>query len=98
MNNAVVSLNVSLPRVVSYRGPEIETGIFNAPTTGPVMSRELNLDVVEISFFDRANLERAKAALRVKALPRNWRLEFAERLAQAGQLDEAQLDDCCGPS
>ncbi len=57
-------------------------------------------EVVEVSFFDRGNLDRVEAALRVKALPPGWREEFEERLRRAGVSvgAEAVLDDCCGPS
>lgn len=57
-------------------------------------------EVVELSFFDRGNLDRTEAALRVRALPRGWRDEFEERLRRAGASVgvEAVLDDCCGPS
>jgi MOSC domain-containing protein YiiM len=40
----VISINVSLPRVVSVHGQEVETGIFKVPVSGPVVVRELNLD------------------------------------------------------
>ena len=57
-------------------------------------------EVVELSFFDRGNLDRAEAALRVRALPQEWRNEFEERLRKAGVSVGAEtvLDDCCGPS
>lgn len=40
----IVSLNVSLPRLVEYNGEPVATGIFKEPLTGPVMLRTLNLD------------------------------------------------------
>lgn len=40
----VISINVSLPRVVSVHGKEVETGIFKVPVTGPVVVREMNLE------------------------------------------------------
>ena len=40
----VVSLNVSLPRIVEYNGEPVATGIFKEPVQGPVMLRTLNLD------------------------------------------------------
>ncbi len=57
-------------------------------------------ETVNLSYFDRDNLERAQAALRVKALPPGWREGFEERLRKAGIAAgaEAALDDCCGPS
>ncbi len=57
-------------------------------------------ETVNLSYFDRNNLARAQAALRVKALPPGWREGFEERLRKAGIAagDEAALDDCCGPS
>jgi len=57
-------------------------------------------DVVELAYFDRGNIDRAEAALRVKALPRSWRDEFEERLRRAGVTvaAEAVPDDRCGPS
>ena len=40
----VVSVNVGLPREVSWRGKPITTAIFKRPVTGPVRVRTLNLD------------------------------------------------------
>jgi len=33
-----------MPRVVSVHGKQVETGIFKAPVSGPVVVRELNLE------------------------------------------------------
>lgn len=41
---SILSVNVSLPRVVEYRGKEVQTGIFKDPVAGRVMLRTLNLD------------------------------------------------------
>ena len=57
-------------------------------------------ETVDLAYFDRDNLERAQAALRVKALLPEWREGFEERLQKAGiaaGVEEA-LDDCCGPA
>ena len=40
---SILSVNVSLPKVVEYRGGRVETGIFKDPVAGPLMMRELNL-------------------------------------------------------
>ena len=40
----IVSLNVGLPREVTWKGDSVITGIFKAPVTGPIMLRSLNLD------------------------------------------------------
>jgi len=40
----IISLNVSLPRLVEYRGEPLATGIFKEPVTRSVMLRTLNLD------------------------------------------------------
>jgi MOSC domain-containing protein YiiM len=40
----LISLNVSLPRIVEYDGSLVATGIFKEPVQGPVMLRTLNLD------------------------------------------------------
>ncbi|HEY6032372.1 MAG TPA: MOSC domain-containing protein [Gaiellaceae bacterium] len=40
----VVSVNVGLPREVSWRGKLITTGIYKEPVAGPVRIRALNLD------------------------------------------------------
>jgi MOSC domain-containing protein YiiM len=40
----VISVNVGLPRRVSWRGKTVTTGIFKEPVNGPVMVRTLNLD------------------------------------------------------
>ncbi len=57
-------------------------------------------ETVNLSYFDRENLERVQAVLRVKALPSGWREGFEEQLRKAGIAAgaEAAEDDCCGPS
>lgn len=40
----IVSVNVSLPREVTWRGKRVSTGIFKEPVEGPVTVRSLNLD------------------------------------------------------
>jgi MOSC domain-containing protein YiiM len=40
----LVSVNVSLPRPVEYRGGQVTTGIFKEPVQGRVLLRRLNLD------------------------------------------------------
>jgi MOSC domain-containing protein YiiM len=40
----VLSLNVGLPREVTWQGKVVTTGIFKEPVKGPVMLRRLNLD------------------------------------------------------
>ena len=40
----IISINVGLPRGVSWRGKTVSTGIFKSPVEGPVMLRTLNLD------------------------------------------------------
>ncbi|HEV2826918.1 MAG TPA: MOSC domain-containing protein [Pyrinomonadaceae bacterium] len=40
----VISVNVSLPRIVEYNGEPVATGIFKETVPGPVMVRRLNLD------------------------------------------------------
>ena len=40
----IVSLNVGMPREVSWHGRSVETGIFKEPVKGPLALRELNLD------------------------------------------------------
>jgi len=40
----VLSVNVGLPREVSWRGKSVTTGIFKAPVDGSVRVRKLNLD------------------------------------------------------
>jgi MOSC domain-containing protein YiiM len=40
----LLSVNVSLPRDVPYRGETLRTGIYKQPVQGRVMLRELNLD------------------------------------------------------
>jgi MOSC domain-containing protein YiiM len=57
-------------------------------------------ETLNLYYFDRENLERAQAALRVKALPLGWRDGFEERLRKADVAVRAEPapDDCCGPS
>src|SRR5579863_1149607 len=40
----IVSLNVGLPREVTWHGRIVTTGIFKSPVAGRVMMRKLNLD------------------------------------------------------
>jgi len=40
----ILSLNVGLPREVTWQGKLVTTGIFKEPVNGPVMLRALNLD------------------------------------------------------
>jgi MOSC domain-containing protein YiiM len=40
----IVSINVGLPREVTWRGKLVTTGIFKSPVNTPVMTRTLNLD------------------------------------------------------
>ena len=40
----LISLNISLPRIVAWHGEPVTTGIFNEPVDGPLMLRMLNLD------------------------------------------------------
>jgi MOSC domain-containing protein YiiM len=40
----IISVNVSLPRIVEWNGQQVATGIFKEPVSGPVMLRTLNLD------------------------------------------------------
>ena len=40
----IISLNVSLPRIVEYNGEPVATGIFKEPAQKPLMLRTLNLD------------------------------------------------------
>jgi MOSC domain-containing protein YiiM len=40
----IQALNVSLPKVVVYKGEEVLTGIYKVPTAEPLMVRKLNID------------------------------------------------------
>ena len=40
----LLSVNVGLPRDVTWNGQTVHTGIWKEPVTGPVMARRLNLD------------------------------------------------------
>ena len=40
----IVSVNVGVPKEVSWQGKLVTTGIFKKPVSGPVMMRTLNLD------------------------------------------------------
>ena len=40
----LVSVNVGLPRTVTWKGRTVKTGIFKTPTDGRVRVRRLNLD------------------------------------------------------
>ena len=40
----ILSVNVSLPKIVEYKGDKVETGIFKEPVADRLMVRKLNLD------------------------------------------------------
>ncbi len=40
----ILSVNVSLPKIVEYKHDKVETGIFKEPVADRVMVRKLNLD------------------------------------------------------
>jgi MOSC domain-containing protein YiiM len=40
----IVSVNVSLPKIVKHEGRKVSTGIYNKPVAGRIMVRKLNLD------------------------------------------------------
>ena len=40
----IISLNVGLPRQVTFQGQSVTTGIFKEPVQGRVRLRRLNLD------------------------------------------------------
>ena len=40
----LLSINVSLPRLVRIHGQQVETGFFKEPVSGPVAVRTLNLE------------------------------------------------------
>ncbi|MPZ48979.1 MAG: MOSC domain-containing protein [Dehalococcoidia bacterium] len=44
LTGRLLSIQVGQPQPVSYRGKQVQTGIFKAPVSGPVMVRRLNLD------------------------------------------------------
>ncbi len=44
MNMKLVSLNVGLPRLLTWKGETFKTGIFKSPVSGRIMLRETNLD------------------------------------------------------
>jgi MOSC domain-containing protein YiiM len=44
MSSAIVSVNVGMPRLVSWRGRQVTTGIFKSPVEHAVRVRELNVD------------------------------------------------------
>jgi MOSC domain-containing protein YiiM len=48
----LLSLNVSRPRTVTWRGKEISTGIFKESVAGAVMMRRWNLALPQRFFFD----------------------------------------------
>ena len=94
----VLSVNVGLPREVSWRGKPVTTGIFKGPVAGPVPIRGLNLDGDRQADL-RVHGGRDKA---VYAYPSEfyelWRSErpeltfpwgqFGENLTTEGLLDE----------
>ncbi len=60
--------------------------------------REMN----HLLYFGQKNLEGAKKALRIQALPPGWRESFEERLAEAGvpieySEEPREGEKCCGP-
>jgi MOSC domain-containing protein YiiM len=95
----IVSVNVGLPREVTWQGKLVTTGIFKKPVSGPVMMRTLNLDG-----DGQADLTvHGGASKAVYAYPSEhydyWRAElpgvdlpwgmFGENLTTEGLLEEA---------
>ncbi len=40
----IISLNVSLPKIVEFRGSKVSTGIYNEPVEGRLKVRTLNIE------------------------------------------------------
>jgi MOSC domain-containing protein YiiM len=84
----IVSLNVGLPREVTWRGKAVTTGIFKEPVSGPLMLRTLNLDGDE-----QADLTvHGGVSKAVYAYPLEhyvfWRTEFPEMNLPWGMFGE----------
>ena len=89
----VVSVNVGLPREVSWRGKQVTTGIYKDPVTGPVAIRRLNLDGDRQADL-RVHGGRDKA---VYAYPSEfyevWRSERRDLAFRSGQFGENLTTD-----
>jgi YiiM-like, 3-alpha helix domain len=50
---------------------------------------------VHLAYFDEGNLEGLRRALRIQALPPDWREWLEDALAKAG-TGSSEKGDCCG--
>jgi hypothetical protein len=73
----ILSVNVGLPREVSWQGKFVTTGIFKESVKGPLMLRTLNLDGDGQADLTVKALRRA---IEVEALPENWKGYFQHQL------------------
>ncbi len=84
----LLSVNVSLPRAIPYRGGAVETGIFKEPVPGRCMLRALNLDGDgQADLANHGGVDRAAYAYPVENYA-YWRRELGREGFGFGQFGE----------
>jgi MOSC domain-containing protein YiiM len=84
----IVSLNVGLPREVTWHGKVVTTGIFKEPVSGPVMLRTLNLEGDrQADLSVHGGVSKAVYAYPSEHYP-SWRAEFPEMNLPWGMFGE----------
>lgn len=84
----VVSVNVGLPRTVTWHGKAVTTGIFKEPVAGRVAVRQLNLDGDrQADLSVHGGLDKALYAYPAEYY-RYWRAVFPDRELPWGQFGE----------
>jgi MOSC domain-containing protein YiiM len=91
----ILSLNVGLPRIVSFRGQAVTTGIYfrvlkegqvKAGDTIELVKKDKNnvtvMDIVQSA--SGVDIETIQRAIQIEALAEGWRQKFLEQLAQRG--------------
>jgi MOSC domain-containing protein YiiM len=99
----LLSVNVGQPRTVEWQGRQIETGIFKAPSAGPLALRRLNLDGDRqadltahggahkaVYVYPSEHYDFWRAELPGVDLP--WGM-FGENFTTAGLLEDVQIGD-----
>ncbi len=82
----LISVNVDLPREVTWKGKTVTTGIFKQPIAGRVALRRLGLeglsvmDILRLYVGDRADPELLERAAQLEMLPQEWRARLRKRM------------------
>jgi len=84
----LISVNVGLPKDVSWQGRTVRTGAWKSPTDGPVMARRLNLDGDgQADLAGHGGEQRAVLVYQLDSY-RHWRRHFGRDDITHGMLGE----------